>query len=679
MTTAAQFVDCVLSAAFVKLVSTPMSITKEEVCQHVFEKLKQVQPSDLPVPYAARSYANEIFSIFPEDVFPTEFEVNTHLQLLNIFRSLRCRISDTDGLFDVWNSYMRADMSKVFDKVDASNGYWPTAASEIRWKVYVARAVERYALWFNSYPAAGFNVRPRFLGGVPCSIDMGTLPPIDVLMVWHVHMLHPRAYWEDCIRTNRQGLFRSMAFPWLAISHVIRHKDDNPDSELIYDPSSDAQKDFQARTGCSFDNEDDNIVKHVQCTNCRKRHIQVDWHAAFHHGWAEEKFEKFCPECGAIITRDSLSALQFLDDFSLLSSNGVPMKGTLLDYLGVDDREQCSYPGFANEFVGKMFSMPKLTLESGEGIDVIRGKLKDMLGDKTKLVPNGFNGQIHRDNQFPLRRMLVRYQDNPTPFAVDLQAAVMRQGHFVDIMNALAYISSPFRKITVDRSIERLLKFLYLLRTNPGKCLAPPLDVDLAWHTFQLSPAAYMASCFVLTGTYVDHDDSIGSPALSDAHKLADKTWRSQFPSDPLGYDGCTCVFCESERQFTTSSRSSSASKKLLAKIAPADSRKRAQNIDEFYDMACTTARNNGARGVVRLQPPATGVKGERPVPRHPYLSFVPQGDPTASNVFQHSTAVDYAHAKCITILNPAGTLPKISRNRPMPGYGGAPICGAAM
>ncbi|KAK9352014.1 hypothetical protein V1523DRAFT_352298 [Lipomyces doorenjongii] len=639
-----------------------MSVTKDEVSKDVLDKLKQIQSNGLPVPYAARTYANEVFSVFPEDVFPTEFEVITHLQLLSIFRNLRTRISNADGLFGVWNSIMRADMSKLFDKVDEWNGYRPTSTSEVRWQVYVARAVERYARWFNSLPAAELDIRLKFLGGIPCSIDIGTLPPIDVLMIWHVHLLHPRAYWEDCIRSNRQGVFKSMAFPWLAISHVMKYNGDITDSELIYDPPSDAKKHFQATTNCSFDNEDDNVIKHVQCTNCRRRDIQVDFHAAFHHGWAEEQFEKYCPECGAIITRDSLSALQFLDDFSLLSSKGVPMKGTLLDYLGVDDREQCSYPGFANEFLGKLFSMPKLTLASGEGMDAIRGKLKDMLGDKAKMIPNGFNGQIHRDNQFPLRRMLIRYQDNPTAFAIDLQAAVMRQCHFIDIMDALAYFSSPFRKLTVNRSIERLLKFLYLLHANPGKCLAPPLDVDLAWHTFQLSSAKYMATCFVLTGTYIDHDDSIGTPALSDAHKLADKMWRSQFPSDPLGYDGCTCVFCESERQFTSSR--SSTSKKLLAKIAPADSRKRSQNIDEFYDMACTTARNNGAREVVRLQPPTTGVKGESPIPRHPYLSFRPQGDPTASNVFQHSTSVDYAHAKCITIMNLTGTLPKVSRNR---------------
>ncbi|KAK9330813.1 hypothetical protein V1520DRAFT_108630 [Lipomyces starkeyi] len=139
MTTANEFVDCVLSAAFVKLVSTPMSVMKDEVSKDVLDKLKQIQSNDLPVPYAARTYANEVFSVFPEDVFPTEFEVITHLQLLSIFRNLRTRISNTDGLFGVWNSFMRADMSKLFDKVDEWNGYKPTSASEIRWKVYVAR------------------------------------------------------------------------------------------------------------------------------------------------------------------------------------------------------------------------------------------------------------------------------------------------------------------------------------------------------------------------------------------------------------------------------------------------------------------------------------------------------------------------------------------------------------
>ncbi|KAK9493988.1 hypothetical protein V1508DRAFT_431563 [Lipomyces doorenjongii] len=351
MRNANEFVDCVLSAAFVKLVSTPMSVTKD-----VLDKLKQIQSNDLPVPYAARTFSASFGTC-----------------------ALEYR---TDGLFGVWNSIMRADMSKLFHKVDEWNGYRTTSTSEVRWQVYVARAVERYARWFNSLPAAELDIRLKFLGGIPCSIDIGTLPPIDVLMIWHVHLLHPRAYWEDCIRSNRQGVFKSMAVPWLDIvklsnrlkSHVMKYNGDITDSELIYDPPSDAKKHFRRPQTA------------VSTTKTTIRDIQVDFHAAFHHGWAEEQFEKYCPECGAIIARDSLSALQFLDDFSLLSSKGIPMKGTLLDYLGVDDREQCSYPGFANEVLGELFSMPKLTLASGEGMDAIRGKLKDMLGDKAKMM-----------------------------------------------------------------------------------------------------------------------------------------------------------------------------------------------------------------------------------------------------------------------------------------------------
>ena len=41
------------------------------------------------------------------------------------------------------------------------------------------------------------------------SKDPSTLPPVDVLMVWHSHMLNPRAYLEDCLRNGQMHMWRT--------------------------------------------------------------------------------------------------------------------------------------------------------------------------------------------------------------------------------------------------------------------------------------------------------------------------------------------------------------------------------------------------------------------------------------------------------------------------------------
>ncbi|KAK9466493.1 hypothetical protein V1512DRAFT_239619 [Lipomyces arxii] len=650
MATSREFVDCVLNNGFNRLITRQLTTNKDDLSKYVIEKLKDAQRGEMPIAYAARDLPNEAFKVLPEDVIPSEFEVITHLQLLSIFRALRYKISNTNGLFNIYNENHKNDMSKVFDQAFQSKKAQPF---ETRWKVYVARAVERYTVWFNSHPAEEFDRRPQFTGGIPWAIDLGTLPPIDVLLVWHVHMLHPRAYWEDCVRSNRQGFFRTMSFPWLAISHIITEEPDSHGngSSYLYSPPVEAMKYFQAMTGHAYENIEDDIYKVVTCPNCRKKGIKADWWAAFHHGWAEEEFELYCPDCGTRITKDGLSALQFLDDFAQLSSKGVPMKGSLLDYLGVDQNEQNTYPGFANDLLGKAYKMTQLTLATGEGMETLRLKIKNLMNDKFTLSAKDFNVPFHRDNQYPLRRMMVRYYDNPSTFAVELNSAVARQSRFIDTMDALAYLKSPFRQAIIHRSIDRLLKFLHLLRMNPERSLSPPVDVDLAWHTFQLSPPAYTATCFVLLGTLIDHDDSTTTIALLESGRASDKLWRKNFPSDLLGYDGCTCAFCEAERQFTTTSNgaTSSTSKRFMSKISTSETRKRAQKIDDFYGLACAAAANRGSKEVVRLK--SSYIGGKDPgYPQHPYLAFRPRDDPDMNSGFKHSTSYDYNGAKCISL-----------------------------
>ncbi|KAK9449292.1 uncharacterized protein V1518DRAFT_415602 [Limtongia smithiae] len=401
------------------------------------------------------------------------------------------------------------------------------------------------------------------------------------------------------------------------------------------------------------------------CPHCRRRDIQTPWWTAENTGWVQE-FQIACPSCGASITKDGLAGLQLLQDFRKLSIDGIPMKGTLLDFLGIDERRMMTYPGFANEVMGKVFGMERLILAPGEGLSTLRTRVNEMVEDKERMLKQNFAMPLHRDHQIPLRRMLAAYDENTSQFSVELEAAVVRQFNFVNAMNALAYLASPFQSATINRSVDRLIQFLYLVQ-NSLRPLAPPVDVDLAWHTFQLNPAAYLAACLVLTGSYIDHDDGIGSPALTDATRAADKVWRKQFPADPLGYDGCTCAFCEAEREFTTHSNGASltSGRRLMSRLSPRELRdgngsrvSAGDKIDQFYGMACENARRKGMRGIVRLGPQKPGVY------KHPYYAAAVAGADGATAA-RHTTALNKARVRCVTLTASAGVSKYVDPNQP--------------
>jgi hypothetical protein len=53
------------------------------------------------------------------------------------------------------------------------------------------------------------------------------------------------------------------------------------------------------------------------------------------------------------------------------------------------------------------------------------------------------NVDIYPDEALAVRRMMSRYWENSSVFAVDLVGAVIRQGSFVDKMHNINWLASP--------------------------------------------------------------------------------------------------------------------------------------------------------------------------------------------------------------------------------------------
>ena len=80
------------------------------------------------------------------------------------------------------------------------------------------------------------------------------------------------------------------------------------------------------------------------------------------------------------------------------------------------------------------------------------------------------------------------YAENGIDF--DPTAAVNRQACFARKMSQFGWLYSPSLGAILQRAAMRYRNFFLLVAELPGP-VVPDLDVDLVWHTHQLSPARY--------------------------------------------------------------------------------------------------------------------------------------------------------------------------------------------
>lgn len=103
----------------------------------------------------------------------------------------------------------------------------------------------------------------------------------------------------------------------------------------------------------------------------------------------------------------------------------------------------------------------------------------------------------------------------------------------------------------MSRLITKYHRFVDILAKNPGNVAVPTLDVDLAWHTHQLSPRAYYDYTNEKTEKLVDHDDKINETKLTTSFEWTSKVYQETFNEV---YSECTCWYCESIRASHISS-----------------------------------------------------------------------------------------------------------------------------
>ncbi|KAG8533581.1 uncharacterized protein KY384_001321 [Bacidia gigantensis] len=566
-----------------------MPLTKDSPVPPTLEKNGlPTPPEDESPPPAYRQTAEEA----PPDItaafsnlnlassdFPTSDQCLAHLKFLETLYQLREDIETRDGLFGVKDSFnLEHEGTEAHARVVST-------IRQKRWAVYVSKAAQRFEKWWTHavQPGAerlnGYNMTTqlsRFVyEGKALKFEAHDLPPLDVLMVWHAYLLNPRDCLEDCLRYGKLDFWRA-GFPWEAVNASI----DNNTFE--YTASRYVKTAWTQKTGCVWESLEDLAHAVVKCPMCMKD-MSVPWtgytrpgdfwrdgadvHETLANGFADKTMRYVCQYCSTVIRHDDLKLEKFWLDYGALKNPSMkyPMPGTVLTVDGIPD--PVSMKSREMQFPNHLLTIKDPLLESrirsrtspGQGwksMDGIRIEIEELLKDRNvrhELVGT-VSGGYKKGERIAIRRMMSRYWDNFSPFALDLVGAVIRQGSFIEKMHSIDWIHSPAATSTMKRLITKYDRYMHIIAWHPSHVAVPTLDVDLAWHTHQLSPASYYHFTTLKTNNiFIDHDDKIDETKLSDSFEWTSKTYQKKYKEL---YSECTCWYCEAIRESHTSSLS---------------------------------------------------------------------------------------------------------------------------
>ncbi|RPA96828.1 hypothetical protein L873DRAFT_1829279 [Choiromyces venosus 120613-1] len=345
------------------------------------------------------------------------------------------------------------------------------------------------------------------------------MPPLDVLMVWHAFILNPRCFLEDCYRAGKIDFWRT-GLPWMIIDALI-------DNNFSYNLPHTAINSWQANTNMSVENLDCPDTIPIHCPKCKNPVPIPMTNPRDDTGYADSKFSQACPNrnCQAVLNIDTLSRAKFIECLDrLTSSAGTLLPGTVLDRDGKPNPE-VMLPDKTWMFPNEMCKYLQTSLRTC-GSDPRTADLNDIKLEmnkslknrkflKSRRIPYRY---LDREGKISFRRMMSRFWSNPSPFAIHLVGAVIRQGSFVEKMAEIDWLHSPAIVDTIEAATRKFERFMDMIKNHPSQCVVPTLNVDLIWHTLMGNPVNYWKYTVGLTEKFIGHDDKIDEARLGEAY-----------------------------------------------------------------------------------------------------------------------------------------------------------------
>ena len=438
-------------------------------------------------------------------------------------------------------------------------------------------------------------------------------------MVWHAFMLNPRCYLEDCVRFGLKDLWAT-GIPWPAVNAAI-------DTSFNYTVPEEGMSMFLAKAGHNWNNAEDSLTKSIYCPRCQQQ-LEIPWTTCAQSektsardlkdmngiGYGDRDLSHMCHRCGGEVTHELLRVAKFKKETENLIMKDWPLGGTILNpKTGAPDAPTASlWPSHPDTFPNRLIAI-ELRAKILELITTNPNRIPTM-NDVKELIEKAIqdrsvikkvnnksvfeSGVMRRPERVAIRKMMSRYWENSSPFALELGGAVIRQSIFVEKMNSLDWLHSPAARETMNRLLLKYSRFIQIIGSFPFNVAIPTLDVDLGWHTHQLSPKSYFNYTVKKCSKFIDHDDKMDEDALSTGFEWTSKTYEKLFQQV---YSECTCWYCEAIR-----SKHISSSAKIFG------TSKHEKVLNNFYDSGAAklcppdNSAHISAHSAVRVEESAT-------------------------------------------------------------------------
>ncbi|KAH9832611.1 uncharacterized protein C8Q71DRAFT_879588, partial [Rhodofomes roseus] len=411
--------------------------------------------------------------------------LKAHLGLLGAFKELRQRVES------------------------CSDDYLPQIAQFLdgpqRWAWFVGLAVERFHRWVK-------HVKHTELA----TWVMEEVPPLDVLMIWHAYMLNPIWYAEDCDRIPVLATLRSLDSSFIPAVILM-------DDLTLYEPCEERMLSWFEQTDTPFDPLSSMsclLYRAVRCPRCGRMN-DVPFLDNEGLGYSQRGFRYACV-CGIFITKTALAMDKFAGD---VVSHHRPihiepdkcLAGTL--HTRDNSRDWNRAVAIKTKLIGDPGSVFRPAHKVNPQFLVF------VSDDDIQ------RGHAQRVENARLGRVLNAYTDD-RPFSVDLAAAVLRQGKFIEEMDNLGWLAQGYfdckqNEILLAHALARYHAFLDMLSSASTSYFVPTLDIDLVWHTHQLKGDGYMKDSKEFVGWYVDHDDRVEEINLAQGLDETCRVWQA--------------------------------------------------------------------------------------------------------------------------------------------------------
>ncbi|KAK4050732.1 hypothetical protein OIO90_004954 [Microbotryomycetes sp. JL221] len=388
-----------------------------------------------------------------------------HLLLLAAFDKLKQQIlSDKCISTSVFNDHN--DMKTLNGH---SRANLLSSDSAVRWSVFVSMAVYRLCLWIDQVV-----IRDHSDPSVEC------LPPLDVALVLHTYRLNPRWYREDILRKHShlgtEKINNILLGPFVDAI-------DAQALELVV--SQETQDRWFALTDSPWDPIQHLMTSPGRLFKCPKTGelITAPWMTDSGTGWAQQSFA-IQNSHGDIITHESLGLSKLIEDFCqcqtknafVASTRFLPGDATRNNPTAVETRRQRTKNGL---------------FRTGSTLATLdRNKLSNALGSTLESAAKTIQLALKLPGRTRALRIMMSAYTRGEPFSIDLAAAVLRQGTFIDKMKGLGYL-------------QHTTKYL---------------------------------------GMFVDHDDKVEEGALSNSFDITARLWMKRFG---VPYSICGCPIPE--------------------------------------------------------------------------------------------------------------------------------------